>query len=48
MEKETAADYLAKAKDAEGRSHKARDSESKEIWFRVAESYRELARLLSK
>ena len=38
-------EFLAKAKEAEEQAKKARDSEAKVVWLRVAESYRQLAEL---
>jgi hypothetical protein len=39
---------LARAKEADEMALKARDPAAKETWKKVAENYRELARIISK
>ena len=36
--------YLAKAQEAQDQADKAKDSFAKDSWFKIAESYRHLAR----
>ena len=40
-----AADYLAKAKEAEEMARRAADPLTKQTWERIAEGYRDLARM---
>jgi hypothetical protein len=43
-EEQRVAEYLAKAKEADGRAAKAHDALSREAWEKIGASYRELAR----
>ena len=42
--KERQDEFLAKAEEAQAQAEKSKDSDTRDSWLRIAESYRDLAR----